>query len=166
MIKFQWNFIGIQTFKCRLRNGVHFVSAAMRWACPSLAECESMPVVNSSHAHIRNGLSALTANVWVEWKCNHVNEQNNRKLSWNELWFNGKVVSWFYRNSNIFIQENALENVVCEMASILSRPQCVELVHHWPSASPCRLLIQATPIFAMVYPHSLQTCESNENVIT
>ena len=32
----------------------------------------------------------------------------------------------FYRNSNIFIQENALENVVCEMASILSRPQCVK----------------------------------------
>ena len=31
----------------------------------------------------------------------------------------------FIRNSNIFIQENALENVVCEMASILSRPQCV-----------------------------------------
>ena len=31
----------------------------------------------------------------------------------------------FNRSSNIFIQENALENVVCEMASILSRPQCV-----------------------------------------
>ena len=34
------------------------------------------------------------------------------KLQWN-----------FNRNSNIFIQENALEHVVCEMASILSRPQ-------------------------------------------
>ena len=32
----------------------------------------------------------------------------------------------FNRNSNIFIQENALENVVCEMASILSRPQGVK----------------------------------------
>ena len=31
----------------------------------------------------------------------------------------------FNRYSNIFIQENAFENVVCEMASILSRPQCV-----------------------------------------
>ena len=29
----------------------------------------------------------------------------------------------FILNSNIFIQENALENVVCRMASILSRPQ-------------------------------------------
>ena len=31
------------------------------------------------------------------------------------------------RNSYIFIQENALENVVCEVAFILSRPQCVKL---------------------------------------
>ena len=27
---------------------------------------------------------------------------------------------------NIFIQENALENIVSEMAAILSRPQCVK----------------------------------------
>ena len=27
----------------------------------------------------------------------------------------------------MFIQENPLENVVCEMASILSRPQCVNV---------------------------------------
>ena len=40
----------------------------------------------------------------------------------------------FKRNSLIFIQENAFENVVCEMASISSRPQWVkpphELDHH------------------------------------
>ena len=30
-----------------------------------------------------------------------------------------------HRNSNIFIQENAFESVVCETAVILSRPQCV-----------------------------------------
>ena len=36
------------------------------------------------------------------------------KLQWN-----------FNRYSNIFIQENAFGNVVCEMASILSRHQCV-----------------------------------------
>ena len=29
------------------------------------------------------------------------------------------------RNSNIFIQENGFESVVCEMASILFRPQFV-----------------------------------------
>ena len=46
---------------------------------------------------------------------NIVNWTLGNKLQWN---FNG--------NSYIFIQENALENVVCEMASILSRPQCVK----------------------------------------
>ena len=32
----------------------------------------------------------------------------------------------FNQNSSIFIPENALENAVCEMASILSPPQCVK----------------------------------------
>ena len=49
---------------------------------------------------------------------NIVNWILRNKLQWN-----------FNRNSNIFIQENALENVVCEMASILSRPQCVNPSH-------------------------------------
>ena len=41
-------------------------------------------------------------------------------------WTPGNKLQWnFNHNSNIFIQENAFENVVCEMASILSRPQCV-----------------------------------------
>ena len=43
---------------------------------------------------------------------NIVNWTLRNKLLWN-----------FNRNSNIFIQQNALENVVCEMASILSGPQ-------------------------------------------
>ena len=30
------------------------------------------------------------------------------------------------RNSHIFIQENTFENIVYEMAAILSRPQCVK----------------------------------------
>ena len=34
-----------------------------------------------------------------------------------------KFQSNFNQNSKIFIRENALENVVCEMASILSQPQ-------------------------------------------
>ena len=37
------------------------------------------------------------------------------KLQWN-----------LYRNSNIFIQANTFESVVCEIAAILSRPQCVK----------------------------------------
>ena len=45
---------------------------------------------------------------------NIINRTLRNKLQWN-----------FERNSNIFIKKNALENGVCEMASILSRPQCV-----------------------------------------
>ena len=35
------------------------------------------------------------------------------------------VINHGNENSYIFIQENAFENVVCEMSAILSRPQCV-----------------------------------------
>ena len=45
------------------------------------------------------------------------------------------IVNWtlnnklhFNRNSNIFLQENVFENVVCEMSAILSRPQCVNVL--------------------------------------
>ena len=48
---------------------------------------------------------------------NIVNFSLRNKFQWN-----------FNRNSSIFIQENAFENVVCQMASILSRPQWVK---HW-----------------------------------
>ena len=35
----------------------------------------------------------------------------------------GNKFQWnFIENSKLFIQENAFENVVCEMAAILSRP--------------------------------------------
>ena len=45
---------------------------------------------------------------------NIVNSNLTKKLQWN-----------FNRNSNIFLQEKAFENVVCETASILPRFQCV-----------------------------------------
>ena len=46
---------------------------------------------------------------------NIVSSNLRNKLQWNLKW-----------NSCTFIQENAFENVVCEMAAILSRPQCVK----------------------------------------
>ena len=47
--------------------------------------------------------------------------------SWNIVnWTFRKKFQWkFSRNSNIFIRENAFENIVCETADILSRPQYV-----------------------------------------
>ena len=43
------------------------------------------------------------------------------------IWTNAGIllIGHFNRNSNIFIDENTFENVVCEMLSILTRPQCV-----------------------------------------
>ena len=38
--------------------------------------------------------------------------------------------------SNIFVQENALEHVVCEVASILSRPQCVNNLFQLSDTDP------------------------------
>ena len=46
---------------------------------------------------------------------NIVNSTLRNKLQWN-----------INRNWYISIQENAFENVVCEMSAILSRPQCVK----------------------------------------
>ena len=52
----------------------------------------------------------------------------------NQCW---NIVNWSLRNklqwnsnrcSNIFIEENTFENVVCEMLSISSRPQCVKVM--------------------------------------
>ena len=64
-----------------------------------------------------NGLSPGRRQAIIQNQCwNIVNWTLRNKLQWN-----------FNRNSIIFIQENALQNVVCEMASILSRPQCVKL---------------------------------------
>ena len=47
-----------------------------------------------------------------------VNSVLGNKLQWN-----------FNHKSNIFIKENASENVVCEMASTLPQPQCVNPFH-------------------------------------
>ena len=50
---------------------------------------------------------------------NGLSPERRQAIIWTKLQWN------FNQNSNIFIQENAFENVICEMTSILSRPQCV-----------------------------------------
>ena len=46
-------------------------------------------------------------------------------------WTLANIFQWkFNQNTAIFIEENARETVVCEMASILSRPQCVKASWH------------------------------------
>ena len=55
------------------------------------------------------------------WRSGHYLNQ-----CWNIVnWTLGNKLQWdLYQNLNIFIQENAFENVVWKMAAILSRPQC------------------------------------------
>ena len=59
-----------------------------------------------------------------------VNWTLKNKLQWN-----------LNRNSNIFIEENAFESVVCETAAILSQPQCVKI--RW---SPCDLSVDESAL--------------------
>ena len=70
-----------------------------------------------------------------------VNWTLRNKLQWN-----------FNRNSNIFIQENALEHVVCEMDDISSRPQCVKQTNHYLGS-----LLQDFSISSMLSPMYLQS---------
>ena len=71
-----------------------------------------------------NFVKSLIWKVWlVAWSApshylnqcwNIVNRTIRNKKQWN-----------FYLNSNIFVHENAYENVVWKMVAILSRPECV-----------------------------------------
>ena len=51
------------------------------------------------------------------------------------------VLSNLNRNSYIFVQENAIENVVCEMAAILSRGRWVKSLFRLTSKETARLLV-------------------------
>ena len=64
-----------------------------------------------------NGLSPGRRQAII-WTNAGVNKTLRNKLQWNINW-----------NSNIFINKNAFESVFCEMASILSLPQCVNISH-------------------------------------
>ena len=76
-------------------------------------------VVELDHHWLRQWLVACSAPSHYLNTCwNIVNWTCRNKLQWN-----------FYQNSNIFIQEIAFENVVCKIASILSRPQWVNMTY-------------------------------------
>ena len=61
-----------------------------------------------------------------------------------------KKPQWNYnRNSKIFTQENVFESVVCEMAAILSRPQCVNKQMSMPGAP--QMWCWSVPIFTLFY---------------
>ena len=56
-------------------------------------------------------------------------------------WTLGNKLPWnLNENSNIFIQENAFENVVWKMSAILSRAQCVKTCGPWSPTPSMGLL--------------------------
>ena len=60
---------------------------------------------------------------------NGLSPRRRQAIIWNNIvnWTIRNKLQWnFNRNSDIFFQENALKNLVCEMVSILSRPQWVK----------------------------------------
>ena len=68
-----------------------------------------------THIYGSNKLVARSApSHYLNHYWNIVNSNLRNTLQWN-----------LKRNSYIFIQENACENIICEMAAISSRPQCV-----------------------------------------
>ena len=65
----------------------------------------------------------------------------------NVNWTIGNKLQWnFYRNSNIFFEENTFENVVCEMLFISCRPQCVkDRTSHKMPHQPSRVCSSGVP---------------------
>ena len=62
-----------------------------------------------------------------------------------------KLQRIFNRNSNIFIQENALENIVCKMAAILYPLQCGSLWHNYITRAPSFSRNHKTYMISAVY---------------
>ena len=83
----------------------HFQMHFLKWICVNFRWRFYLSLFLRVPSHYLNQCWII-----VNWKLMN-------KLQWN-----------LKRNSYIFIQENAFENIVCEMAAIFSRPQCVKLV--------------------------------------
>ena len=66
-----------------------------------------------------NGLSPVRrqAIIWTNAEILSIRCLGTNNLQWNSN-----------QNTKVFIHENAFENVVYEMAAILSQPQCVDMV--------------------------------------
>ena len=72
--------------------------------------------------------TTICSNKWlVAWPA----PSHNLNECWNIVnWTIGNKPQWnLKRNSYIFTEENALENVVWKMVAILSRPQCVDTIN-------------------------------------
>ena len=90
----------------------HWSSLLTHWGQATHICVSKLTIIGSN-----NGLSPdrRQAIIWINAGLLLIGPLYRNKLQWN-----------LNLNSNIFIQENAFESVVCETAAILSRPQCVK----------------------------------------
>ena len=67
--------------------------------------------------------------------CHLVSTKPLSDQCWNIVkWIVRNKFRWnLNRNSYIFVQGNAFENVVCNMAATFSQPQCVNITYIWQS---------------------------------
>ena len=102
------------TFKSTIVNNNVIYKFSIVWIILMLQTIGS----NNNHEEIKLDIN-LTINLcwWIQW-WNIFNWTLRNKLQWN-----------LNRNSYILVQENAFENVACQMATILSRPQCVNPIY-------------------------------------
>ena len=106
-----------QNISLFLSSGVNEVDEQVGEGVNSLGPSDAYMRQKTNHHWFREWLAAWSAPSHYLDQCWNIVKSNLRnKLQWNRK-----------RNSHIFIQENALENVVCEMAVLLSRRQCVNL---------------------------------------
>ena len=106
-----------------------------RWRCGSIllpSLNAGVPEPTGGHHWFRLWLVAWSAPSHYLKQCwIIVNWTLRNKLQWN-----------FNQNSNILIQENVFESIVCKMASILSQLQCAEI---YLLSSKARTLVQYGP---------------------
>ena len=104
----------------------------------SLRPSDAYITIIGSDNHLLPGWTVPSHYLYQCW--NIVNWAPRNKHQWN-----------VNRNSNIFLKKNAFENYVCEMAAILSQPQCVNVVgmHACKEGKAVSLVSQSKPTFAL-----------------
>ena len=90
--------------------------------------CRAVQFQRASLTHWGRVMYICVGNLTIIWPDNGLSLGRRQAIIWTNagILFPEEQTS-LNRYSCIFIQENSFENVVCEMASILSRPQCVNL---------------------------------------
>ena len=92
----------------------------------------SQETVKTTHTPFHDGVNRFHSEIWYSLTVNTADNDLSPVRRQAIIWTKNEILSieawklqWnFNRGLNIFINENAYVNVVCEIATILSRPKC------------------------------------------